>query len=67
MIQKACELLYPSTTDTQRRWFYQMFRRWYNPRTNKSKYNLNPEHAWYNMMGEEIRRGFTISDLQVED
>jgi hypothetical protein len=45
MIQKACELLYLSTTDTQRHWFYQMFQGWYNPRTNKFEYNLNPEHA----------------------
>jgi hypothetical protein len=44
-----------------------MFRGWYNPRTNKFAYGLNLKRAWYNMMGEEIGRGFTISNLQVEN
>jgi len=35
MIKKACELRYPSGTDTQCRWFYQMFWGWYYPRTDK--------------------------------
>ncbi len=44
-----------------------MFRGWYNPKTNKFEYGLNLERAWYNMMGEEIRQGFTISDFQAKD
>jgi hypothetical protein len=44
-----------------------MFQGWYNPITNKFEYNLDPKHAWYNMMGEEIRQGFTISNLQIEN
>jgi hypothetical protein len=67
MIQKACELLYLSTTDTQHRWFYQMFQGWCNPRTKNFKYGLNLECAEYNMMGEEIKQGITISDRQVEE
>jgi hypothetical protein len=63
MNQKACELLYPSMTNTQCCWFYQMFWEWYNPKTNKFKYSLNSKHVWYNMTVEEIGRGFTISDL----
>jgi hypothetical protein len=62
MIQKTCALLYPSTINTRRCWFYQMFQGWYNPRTNKFEYNLNLEHVQYNIMEEEIKRGFTISD-----
>jgi len=54
-------------TDTWCCWFYQMFRRWYNPRTNKFEYGLNPKCVWYNMMGEEIGWRFTISTLQIED
>jgi len=67
MIQKACEFLYPSMTDTWCCWFYQMFWRWYNRKTNNFEYGRNLKHVWYNMMGEEIRWGFTISDLQAKD
>jgi hypothetical protein len=63
MIQKACEFLYSLATNTQHYWLYQMFWGWYNLRTNKFEYSLNLEHVWYNMMGEEIGRGFTISDF----
>jgi hypothetical protein len=34
---------------------------------NKFKYDINPEHVWYDMMGEEIGQGFTPSKLQLED
>jgi hypothetical protein len=44
-----------------------MFWGWYNPNINKFEYDLKSERVWYNMLGEEIRWGFTISDLQVED
>jgi hypothetical protein len=44
-----------------------MFREWYNPKTNKFEYGLNLKHAWYNMMMEEIKQGFTINDLSVKD
>jgi hypothetical protein len=40
---------------------------WYTPKTNKSEYGLNPERVWYNMMGEEIRQGFIVNDLQAKD
>jgi len=63
IIQKACELLYLLAFNTQHYWFYQMFQEWYNPRTNQFEFTLNSEHVWYNMMGEDIRRGFTISDF----
>jgi hypothetical protein len=63
MIQKACELLCLLVTDTQCHWFYQLFWGWYSPRTNKLKYDLNLERAWYNLMGEKIGWGFTISDF----
>ncbi len=45
MIQKACELLYSSTIDTQHHWFYQMFQGWCNPRTKNFKYGLNLERV----------------------
>ncbi len=66
MIQKACELLQPLTTDTQCCWFYQMFQGWYNPRINKFEYGLNLECVWYNMMGKRSG-GFTISNIQAEN
>jgi len=44
-----------------------MFQSWYNPRTKKFKYGLNPKCVWYNMMEEEIRQGFTISNFQAVD
>jgi hypothetical protein len=44
-----------------------MFQGWYNPGTNKFQYGLNPKHAWYNMMGEEIGHGFTISNFQAKN
>ncbi len=43
MIQKACELLYLSMTNTRPCWFYEMFWGWYNPRTNKFEYGINLE------------------------
>ncbi len=54
-------------TNTRHHRFYQMFWRWCNPRTNKFEYGLNMKCAWYNIMGEEIGWGFTISNLQPED
>jgi hypothetical protein len=66
MIKRACELLYPSMIDTRHHRFYQMFQRWYNPRTNKFEYGLNMKCVWYDMMGEEIEWGFTICDFKLE-
>jgi hypothetical protein len=34
-----------------------MFQRWYNFKTNKFEYNLNPKHVWYNMLKEETGQG----------
>jgi hypothetical protein len=67
MIQKACELLYPSITNTRHNWFYQLFLGWYNLGTNKFEYGFNLEGAWYNMTGEEIRQGFTLNNFHLED
>jgi hypothetical protein len=38
---------------------------WYNPRTNKFEYGLNPKRVWYNMMGEEIVR-YAIFNLKTK-
>ncbi len=34
---------------------------------NKFKYGLNFECIWYNMMGEVIWQGSTLSNFQLED
>jgi hypothetical protein len=48
-------------------WFYQMFQGWYNPRTSKFEHGLNLECAWYNIMGEEVGRGFTMNNFQAKN
>ncbi len=47
-------------------WFYQIFWRCFNPRTNKFEFVHNPYNTWSNSMGNVIKWAFNLTDLDGE-